>query len=81
MLEKSIFELFTNVCEKNPDKVAYRYKAGDEWKPVTWKEYQVTSKNISKSLMALSGFPGAWRNASLLPGSLFVKAGHDEMFQ
>ena len=53
MLEKSIYELFKNVCEKNPDKVAYRYKAGGEWKPVTWKENRETCKNISKSLMAL----------------------------
>ena len=30
MLEKSIYELFKNVCEKNPDKVAYRYKAAGE---------------------------------------------------
>ncbi len=53
MLEKSIYELFKNVCERHPDKVAYRYKAGDDWKPVTWKEYQETCKNISKSLMVL----------------------------
>jgi long-chain acyl-CoA synthetase len=53
MLEKSIYELFTNVCEKNPDKFAYKYKTGGEWKPVTWKENQETCKNISKSLMAL----------------------------
>jgi long-chain acyl-CoA synthetase len=53
MLEKSIYELFKNVCEKNPDKVAYRYKDGGEWKPVTWKENQETCKNISKGLMAL----------------------------
>jgi long-chain acyl-CoA synthetase len=53
MLEKSIYELFKNVCEKNPDKVAYRYKDGGEWKPVTWRENQETCKSISKALMAL----------------------------
>jgi long-chain acyl-CoA synthetase len=53
MLEKTIYELFKNVCEKNPDKAAYRYKAGEEWKPVTWRENQETCKKISKSLMAL----------------------------
>lgn len=53
MMEKSIYELFKSVCEKNPDKAAYRYKPGGEWKPVTWKENQETCKNISKSLMAL----------------------------
>jgi long-chain acyl-CoA synthetase len=53
MLEKSIYELFRNVCEKNKDKVAYRYKDGSVWKPVTWGEHQETCKKISKSLMAL----------------------------
>lgn len=53
MLEKSIYELFKTVCEKNPDKVAYKYKEGDEWKPVTWKEHQETCRSISKGLMAL----------------------------
>ncbi len=53
MLEKSIYELFKKVCETNKDKVAYRYKEGTEWKPVTWGEHQETCKNISKSLMAL----------------------------
>ncbi len=53
MLEKSIYELFKNVCEKNKNKVAYRYKDGTDWKPVTWGEHQETCKNISKSLMAL----------------------------
>jgi long-chain acyl-CoA synthetase len=53
MLEKSIYEMFKNVCEKNKDKVAYRYKDGEEWKPVTWGENQEACKKISKSLMAL----------------------------
>jgi long-chain acyl-CoA synthetase len=53
MLEKSIYELFSNVCEKNPDKVAYRYKADGEWKTVTWKENQEGCKKISKGLIAL----------------------------
>jgi long-chain acyl-CoA synthetase len=53
MSEKSIYELFKTICEKNPDKAAYRYKAGEEWKPVTWKEHQETCKTISKALMAL----------------------------
>jgi long-chain acyl-CoA synthetase len=53
MLEKSIYELFRNVCEKNKAKVAYRYKDGGEWKPVSWGEHQETCKKISKSLMAL----------------------------
>jgi long-chain acyl-CoA synthetase len=53
MLEKSIYELFKNVCENNPAKIAYRYKTEGEWKPVTWKENQETCKNISKSLIAL----------------------------
>ncbi len=53
MSEKSIYELFKSVCTKNQDKVAYRYKDGTDWKPVTWGENQETCKKISKSLMAL----------------------------
>jgi len=53
MLEKSIYELFKNVCEKNKDKVAYRYKEGTDWKPVTWGEHREACKKISKSLIAL----------------------------
>ena len=53
MLEKSIYEMFKNVCEKNKDKVAYRYKKEGKWIPVTWAENQETCKKISKSLMAL----------------------------
>ena len=53
MSEKSIYELFKNVCAKNQDKVAYRYKDNTDWKPVTWGENQETCKKISKSLMAL----------------------------
>ncbi len=53
MLEKSIYELFKNVCEKNKDKVAYRYKDGADWKPVTWGEHQDACQEISMSLMAL----------------------------
>jgi len=53
MLEKSIYELFKNVCEKNKDKIAYRYKDGTDWKPVTWGEHQEACEKISKSLMAL----------------------------
>ena len=53
MLEKSIYELFKNVCEKNKDKIAYRHKDGTDWKPVTWGEHQEACKKISKSLMAL----------------------------
>jgi long-chain acyl-CoA synthetase len=53
MQEKSVYELFRNVCEKNPDKVAYRYKDGGEWKPVTWTENRETCQKISKGLLAL----------------------------
>lgn len=53
MLEKSIYESFNNVCEKNKDKIAYRYKKGIDWKQVTWGEHKETCKKISKSLMAL----------------------------
>lgn len=53
MQEKSIYELFRNVCEKNPDKVAYRYKDDSVWKTVTWTENRQACQEISKGLMAL----------------------------
>ncbi len=53
MLEKSIYEMFKNVCEKNKDKVAYRHKDEGEWKSVTWGENQEACQEISKSLIAL----------------------------
>ncbi len=53
MLEKSIYELFNNVCENYKNKIAYRYKDGTDWKPVTWGEQRESCKRISKSLMAL----------------------------
>jgi long-chain acyl-CoA synthetase len=53
MLEKSIYELFTNVCDRDPDKVALRFKEDGEWKPVTFAEHKETCKKISKALMAL----------------------------
>lgn len=53
MSENSIYELFTTVCETNPDKVAYRYKSGGSWQLVTWQQQQEACKKISKSLMAL----------------------------
>jgi long-chain acyl-CoA synthetase len=53
MLEKSIFEMFITVCDQNPDKVAFRYKENNEWKPVTFSEHKESCKKISKALMAL----------------------------
>lgn len=53
MLEKSIYELFSKVCDQNPDKAALRYKAEGEWKPLTFAEHKEACKKISKALMAL----------------------------
>ncbi len=53
MNEKSIYHLFRDVCEKNQDKVAFRFKTSGEWIPVTWKAHAETCKNVSKSLLAL----------------------------
>jgi len=53
MNEKSIYHLFRGVCEKNQDKVAFRFKKRGEWIPVTWKQHAEACKNISKSLLAL----------------------------
>jgi long-chain acyl-CoA synthetase len=53
MQYQTIYELFQAVSSANRDKVAYRYKSGDEWKTVTWGETAETCKKISKSLIAL----------------------------
>jgi len=53
MNEQSIYHLFRDIGQKNPDKTAFRFKKNGEWIPVTWKQHDETSKNISKSLMAL----------------------------
>jgi long-chain acyl-CoA synthetase len=53
MNEQSIYHLFRDICQKNPDKAAFRYKKNGEWIPVTWKQHEEMSKSISKSLMAL----------------------------
>ncbi|MFQ5631040.1 MAG: AMP-dependent synthetase/ligase [bacterium] len=53
MDEKSIYQMFTDVCENNREKVAYRNKSGDSWEDVTWDRHRRTCKAISKSLMAL----------------------------
>jgi long-chain acyl-CoA synthetase len=53
MQHQSIYGLFHAITSKNPDKVAYRYKAAGAWKGVTWREQAETCKKISKSLIAL----------------------------
>jgi long-chain acyl-CoA synthetase len=53
MNEKSIYHLFRDVCEKNKNKVAFRFKKNGEWVPITWAQHAETCKSISKSLLAL----------------------------
>jgi len=53
MNEKSIYHLFRDVCEKNNDKTAFRFKKNGAWIPVTWKQHAEACKIISKSLLAL----------------------------
>lgn len=53
MNEKSIYELFHEVCEKNQDKTAFRFKKDGQWTPVTWKQHAETCKSISKGLLAI----------------------------
>jgi len=52
MNEKSIYHLFREVCEKNQNATAFRFKKNGEWIPVTWKQHDETCRNISKSLIA-----------------------------
>lgn len=53
MSERSIYTLFASVCDKNPEKVAYRYKAENAWHDITWQANKTICQDISKGLMAL----------------------------
>jgi len=54
MNEQSIYHLFRGVCQKNPDKIAFRSKKNGEWIPVTWQQHFESCKSIAKSLIALN---------------------------
>ncbi|KAA3659127.1 MAG: long-chain fatty acid--CoA ligase [Calditrichaeota bacterium] len=53
MEKKSIYALFHEVCTKNKDSVAYRYKENGNWIDITWDQQYAQCKAISKSLIAL----------------------------
>jgi len=53
MNEKSIYELFQTICQKNQNSNAFSSKKGGQWEAVTWGEHERTCRSISKSLMAL----------------------------
>jgi len=53
MSYQAIYELFRKISAADPNKVAYRHKAGGVWKNVTWREQAERCKEISKSLIAL----------------------------
>ncbi len=53
MNPNSIYEMFHEVCTKNKNSIAYRYKKDDKWLDVTWDEQYATCLSISKALIAL----------------------------
>lgn len=53
MDKKTIYELFNDVCTRNKDSIAYRYKEKDQWIDITWQEQYAQCKAVSKSLIAL----------------------------
>ena len=50
---ESIAELFISRCTETPDKEAYRYPVGDEWKSLTWADSLKRVTKIACGLMSL----------------------------
>ena len=52
-MEKTVASLFKERVDKTPGAAALRYKEGDEWRTVTWKEYSDRVDAFARSLIAL----------------------------
>ncbi|MDP9068945.1 MAG: long-chain fatty acid--CoA ligase [Actinomycetota bacterium] len=52
-MAQTIIEKFHERVRTHPEKVAFRYKSGGQWKDVTWRDYGNTVQQVSKGLMAL----------------------------
>ena len=53
MKHASIYDMFREVCDSNPDKIAYRYKKEGTWHDVTWREQHEACSRVSRALIAL----------------------------
>ena len=53
MAAQTIIDRFHERTKSHPDKIALRYKAGGQWKDITWRQYGDTVKRVGKALIAL----------------------------
>jgi long-chain acyl-CoA synthetase len=53
MAASTIIERFHERVRNHPDKGAFRYKEGGDWKDITWGEYGDLVKKTAKSLLSL----------------------------
>ncbi len=53
MKHASIYDMFREVCDSTPDKIAYRYKKEGTWYDVTWREQHEACSRVSRALIAL----------------------------
>jgi long-chain acyl-CoA synthetase len=50
---KSIAQLLANRVQETPDREAYRYPVGDEWRSMTWRQAAERVKAIAAGLLSL----------------------------
>lgn len=60
----TLVEIFLNRVAKTPDLVAMRYKAGGQWKPITFREFDLQAREVASGLVSLGVDKGD--NVSLL---------------
>jgi long-chain acyl-CoA synthetase len=49
----SIAQLFTRRVKENPDREAYRYPSGDQWRSMTWRQTSERVRAIAAGLLSL----------------------------
>ena len=52
-MAQTIIERFWERVQEMPQSVALRYKSGDGWKDITWRDYGIEVRRVGKALMAL----------------------------
>lgn len=50
---RTLVEVFSNRVARSPDKVAMRYKAEGEWKPITYAEFARRAREVANGLLSL----------------------------
>ena len=53
MAASTIIERFHERVRNHPDKSAFRFKDGGQWKDISWQEYGDKVKQVAKSLLSL----------------------------